>query len=191
MEIRIGKAARTCAGTERPFEHGEYVVSVVRLENQALVRQDFAKSSYESASAAGALAVWETQYIDPRVAEQEPAESFSPLRRIFYDAVESADRVQLAKAYLAAQLLRRQKVFRLIKESEEGEGFARVALFTDRLNNRLIEVRDPQLTLAELEAGRSLLVEELTRLENGTEGEEAEQPAGEVKDNEHGIPEQN
>ncbi|MCC6488547.1 MAG: hypothetical protein IT364_13705 [Candidatus Hydrogenedentes bacterium] len=183
MEIRIGKAARTCAGTERAFEHGEFVVSVVRLENQALVRQDFAKSVYAPATAEGALAVWETQYIDPNVANQEPAESFSPLRRIFYDALESADRVQLAKAYLAAQLLRRQKVFRLVKESEEGEGFARVALFTDRLNNRLIEVRDPQLTLTELEAGRSLLVEELARLENGDEGVEEPESTGDVKAN--------
>ena len=189
MEIRIGKPARVCSGTERPFEHGEEVVSLVKMENQALVRLDFAKESFEPSMSRGALAVWAMQYIDPRVAEQEPEEAYSPLRRLFYDAVESTDRVQLAKAFLAAQLLRRQKVFRLVKESQEGEEESRVVLFTDRIGNRLIEVRDPYLTYAELEAGRTLLIAELNALEapENSEGAETE----EVAVSEHGEPEQN
>ncbi len=147
---------------------------MVKMENQALVRLDFAKDSFDPAMASGALAVWATEYIDPKVAEQEPEEAYSPLRRLFYDTVESTDRVQLAKAFLAAQLLRRQKVFRLVKESEEVEGESRVALFTDRINNRLIEVRDPYLTLAEMEQGRTILVEELNALEADANEESAE-----------------
>lgn len=146
---------------------------MVKMENQTLVRLDFAKDSFDPSMASGALAVWATEYIDPKVAEQEPEEAYSPLRRLFYDTVESRDRVQLAKAFLAAQLLRRQKVFRLVKESEESEGEGRVALFTDRINNRLIEVRDPYLTYAEMEQGRTALVEEL----NALEAEANEEPA--------------
>jgi len=159
MEIRIGKPGRTCSQSERPFEHGEEVVSLVKMEHQTLVRQDFAKETFEPALARGALAVWNTQYIDPKVAEQEPEEAYSPLRRLFYDAAESTDRVELAKAFLAAQLLRRQKVFRYVKESDDSEGESRTVLFTDRINNRLIEVRDPHLTLAEMEVKSCMQLE--------------------------------
>ena len=99
------------------------------------------------------------------MAQQEPAEKFSPLRKIFYSVAESEDRVQIAKAYLAAQLLRRQKVFRLVKESDDTDGEMRVALFMDRIGNRLAEARDPLLTYAEMEAGRVQLMEELAALE--------------------------
>ena len=165
MEIRIGKPGRICAGTERQFEHGETVVSVMRVENQQLVRHDFAKPAWADDRATGAIAVWETQYHDPSIDQQGPAEKFSPLRKIFYDAAESDDRVCIAKAYLAAQLLRRQKVFRLVKESDDTEGEARVALFMDRIGNRLAEARDPSLTYAEMEAGRVALMNELATLE--------------------------
>lgn len=184
MEIRIGKPGRECAATDRSFEHGETVVSMVKIENQALVRLDFARASFEPEMANSALAVWETEFIDPRVAEQEPEEAYSPLRKLFYEAVESTDRVELAKAFLAAQLLRRQKVFRLIKESAEAEEDSRVALFTDRINNRLIEVRDPNLSFAELEQGRTRLVEQLTEMEAAAGDSAAE--TEEVAPVEHG-----
>jgi hypothetical protein len=169
MEIRIGKPGRTCAVTEKQFEHGDTVVSVMKVESQQLVRQDFSKQSWGDEQAAGAIAVWETQYSDPAKAQQEAPEKFSPLRKIFYDAAESDDRIQIAKAYLAAQLLRRQKVFRLVKESDDGDGEARVALFMDRIGNRLAEARDPNLSYAEMEAARVELMNELTALESGAE----------------------
>ncbi|MBM3290722.1 MAG: hypothetical protein FJY92_11275 [Candidatus Hydrogenedentes bacterium] len=172
MEIRIGKPGRICTQTERQFEHGETVVSVMRVENQQLVRHDFGKPGWDNGRASGAIAVWETQYQDPAAARQEPAEKFSPLRKIFYDAAESEDRIQIAKAYLAAQLLRRQKVFRLVKESDDTEGESRVALFMDRIGNRLAEARDPHLTYAEMEAARVELMNELAALESG-EGPDA------------------
>jgi hypothetical protein len=80
--------------------------------------------------------------------------------------VESEERKNMAVAFLAAQLLRRQKVFRLIKESEENENSERLVLYSDRIGNRLIEVRDPSLTYAELEAGRNRLMERLGELES-------------------------
>ena len=167
MEIRIGKPGRVCAQTDRQFEHGETVVSVMRVENQQLVRHDFGKPVWDDERGAGAIAVWETQYQDPAAANQEPPEKYSPLRSIFYAAAESGDRIQIAKAYLAAQLLRRQKVFRLVKESDDAEGESRVALFMDRIGNRLAEARDPHLTYAEMETARVELMNELTALESG------------------------
>ncbi|HQK76740.1 MAG TPA: hypothetical protein PKZ25_11120, partial [Candidatus Hydrogenedentes bacterium] len=70
------------------------------------------------------------------------------------------------------QLLRRQKVFRLIKEFDTDEGESRIALFADRIGNRFIEVGDPGLSYQELEAGRQALLQRLRELETvQTEGE--------------------
>lgn len=166
MEIRLGKTGRACAATERPFEHGDDVVSVAKLEHEELTRRDYAKRHWDPECATGALAVWATRYVDPKVAEQTPPDVYSPLRQVFYRAADSDDRVELAKAYLAAQLLRRQRVFRLIKESDEEDGDARVALFADRITDRFVEVRDPNLSYEEMEAGRTALIEALGDLEN-------------------------
>lgn len=167
MEIKISKAGRICAACERDFEHEERVHSLLRASEGQMVREDYCAACWDSKGRGeSSYSAWTTRYIDPRIAEQEPPEVFSPLRQLFYEAVEANERRELAKAYLAAQLLRRQKVFRLIKEAEEGEGDVRVALFADRIGDRLIEVRDPNLTYAEMEEGRQALLARLRELES-------------------------
>ncbi|HOZ46887.1 MAG TPA: hypothetical protein PLO37_00565 [Candidatus Hydrogenedentes bacterium] len=181
MEIKISRTAQQCTQCERAFEHEESLRSLVRIENQELTREDYCAACWEDRLALGAFSVWSPRYYDPKVAEQEPPETFSPLRRIFYDAAEAEGRAELARAYLAAQLLRRQKVFRLIKESSDPDAEVRVALFVDRLSSSLVEVRDPNLTYEELAAARITLMEALAKLENGEakDGIEAE-PVGDV-----------
>ena len=171
MEIKITKSARACSECERPFEHGEEIFSLIRLQDQAFVRNDYDKTHWDSEKTQHAVAAWSTTYIDPKVEEQQPPEVFSPLRQAFYESAESKDRAEIAKAYLAAQLLRRQKVFRLIKEFDTDEGESRIALFADRIGNRFIEVGDPGLSYQELEAGRQALLQRLRELETvQTEG---------------------
>jgi hypothetical protein len=182
MEIKIGKAARLCSDSEAEFEHGQTVISLVRIENQEYIREDYSEKSWNADAGSSAIAVWTTTFIDPRVADQEPPESFSPLRRTFYDAAEAKDRSELAVAYLAAELLRRQKVFRRIKESDDPEGEARIALYADRLGDRLVEVRDPDLSLGELESGRSMLMERLRELEDPTDEEDTADEAVDTED---------
>jgi len=179
MEIKISKSSKACAASERPFEHDEELVSLVRVVDGDLVREDYARDAWEPAYAEGAYSVWHTRFYDPQVAEAESPEVFSPLRQLFYEAVESDDRIELAKAYLAGQLLRRQKVFRQIKESDESEGDTRITLFADRIGDRLIEVRDPQFTHQELEEGRKRLLDRLQELE-GAEAAESATAAGEA-----------
>lgn len=176
MEIKIGKCSQVCTTCGRTFIHEAPVTSVVRVDEQALVREDYCEACAHGARAGDAFSAWTTKYYDPRVAEQQPPEAYSPLRQIFYNAVESAERSETSVAYLAAQLLRRQKVFRLIKESDDGDQEVKLVLFADRIGNRLIEVRDPNLTYAELEAGRQALLERLAALENPPS--EAEEGAG-------------
>ena len=172
MEIKITRSARNCTACAREFVHDEDLMSVARIENQQLLRTDYCAACWAPTNGAGAFSVWSPKYYDPRVADQQPAEVFSPLRQLFYEALESEDRIDMAKAYLAAQLLRRQKVFRLVKESDDTDGEVRLVLFTDRIGDRLIEVRDPNLSYAELEQGRQALIARLTELENPQPPEE-------------------
>lgn len=165
MEVKITKAGKVCAACEKTFTHDEELRSLVRVLEGILVREDFCSACWSNDRAGGAYSVWALRYYDPKVAEQESPEVFSPLRQLFYDAVESEDRIALAKAFLAAQLLRRQKVFRLVKESDGTEGEERLSLYADRIGNRLIEVRDPNFSYAELEAGRRSLIARLEELE--------------------------
>ena len=179
MEIRIGKTARKCAASDRPFEHGDQVTSLVRMQEGELVREDYTEEGWDPSRAEGALAVWTTTFCDPKKAEEQPPEAFSPLRQAFYESAESTERPDLAKAYLAAQLLRRQKAFRLLKEFDAPDGDIRVALFADRIGGKMVEVHDPSLTWGELESGRTALVTRLAELE---------QPESPTEDNDDETP---
>jgi hypothetical protein len=109
--------------------------------------------------------MWTAQFQDPKVLEQQPEEVFTPLRQIFYESAEREGREAVAVAYLAGQLLRRQKVFRFIKQTADPDTEAVVFLFLDRIGNRLIEVNDPNLSTGELERARQELLQRLAELE--------------------------
>lgn len=178
MDIKISKAKNCCTGTEAPFEHGEGVMSLVRLQEGELVREDYKESAWHEEFRKEAYSLWKTTYYDPHFAEGEDEEVFSPLRKLFYDMADAESREQLAMAFLAAQLLRRQKVFRLIKEADAEEGKARLTLYTDRIGNRMIEVRDPNFSYAELEVAQAELLKFLRATEEpaAAEVEDAKQP---------------
>ena len=178
MDIKIGRSAHTCAICEADFIHEQGIHSLVRVVESEFQREDYCANCWGDESSKGSYSTWNAQYYDPRVAEQQPEAVFSPLRQTFYDAVEDSTRQSIAIAYLAAQLLRRQKVFRLIKETKDPDTDASVILFNDRIGNRLIEVNDPNLSHEELDGARHLLMEQLTKLEA---------PEEEVSDEENDV----
>jgi hypothetical protein len=168
MEFSIRKSARSCGQCATEFAHGQSIHSAVSFsEEDALVRADYCDTCWTPQISRAAYSAWTTHFLDPKVADQQPPELFSPLRRLFYEACASEDRLEQAKAFLAAQLLRRQKVFRQIKESSELDGETRTTLYTDRIGNQFIEVRDPNFTYAELDEARALLLRSLREIEEG------------------------
>jgi hypothetical protein len=181
MEIKIGRSSRTCAACEQPFVHDQELSSLVRLEQGILLREDYCLPCWEKERSLGAFSVWTPRFYDPAVAEQQPEESFSPLRRLFYDAAETEERSEAAVAFLAAQLLKRQKVFRLIKESAGEED--RITLYADRIGDRLIQVRDANFTYEELEEARKALLERLAAVEAPEEQQEAADDQAEASAN--------
>ncbi|PCJ51295.1 MAG: hypothetical protein COA73_17830 [Candidatus Hydrogenedentota bacterium] len=176
MDIKIGKSARQCTACENDFVHEHVIYTLLNTNEEELTREDYCDPCWNDEKAKTAYSSWTSQFYDPQVAEQQPEETFSPLRQIFYDVVENKERQSQSIAYLAAQLLRRQKVFRLIKETEDLETEENLILFNDRIGNRLIEVHDAKLTHAEMDAGRIELISRLALLENPetTENEDTE-----------------
>ena len=84
----------------------------------------------------------------------------------FYDLAASVERLELAQAFLAAQLLKRQRAFRQVRESEEGDGTIRTTLYLDRATNRLIEACDLNFSYTELDEARIALLDRLHALES-------------------------
>jgi len=166
MEIKICKCAVKCFSCESPFEHEQKVHSLVVSEEDSLVRQDYCDKCFADTSREQAYCAWNVRFCDPKVLEAEQQETFSPLRRLFYDLAVLEQRDSLAQAYLAAQLLKRQKVFRQIKEADDNDGAGKVILFLDRLGNRLIEARDLNFTYTELDEARVQLMAQLQEIES-------------------------
>lgn len=171
MEIRISRSNKRCCASDQDFVHNDEIVSLVRYSEGNLVREDYAREHWSEDLGDGAYSVWTTHYYDPQAADQEPEEKYSPLRQLFYGSQGAENRAAQAVAFLAAQLLRRQKVFRQVRESEETEEGGKLILYVDRIGNRLIEVRDPNFTYNELESARLRLMDELRTLEAGPASE--------------------
>ena len=181
MDIRIGKSAHGCAECEADFVHEQGIHSLVRVIEGQFERSDFCANCWGDTLAQGSYSTWNAQYYDPKVAEAAPEESFSPLRQTFYDAAEDTkSRTAMAIAYLSSQLLRRQKVFRLIKETKDPDTDASLILFNDRIANRLIEVNDENLSHAELEEARIFLMKRLAELEAPDEDKSGDEDADSV-----------
>lgn len=165
MEIKISKSARQCTACTKEFVHEQKLTSAMRRGPEGWLREDYCPGCLNEEQGASALCVWSAHYIDSNVINQQPAEVLSPLRQAFYEAAEKQDRSSVALAYLAGQLLRRQKAFRFIKQTVDPETEAAVMLFLDRIGNKMIEVHDPNLVTAELERGRVALLHRLAEIE--------------------------
>ncbi len=169
MEIRIRKAAAHCLACGKRFEHLQKHFSQVDAASEdELVREDYCAACWESGRAADAeraLSFWRAKYFDPAAASQPDEREFDPLRTVFYEAVENDDRAEQAIAYIAAHLLRRQKVFRFVKGFEDHEAECNVSVFYDKLSGRMTEVADKGFSVEELQGARQEFVQRLERME--------------------------
>jgi hypothetical protein len=169
MEINIRKAAAHCLACGKRFEHLQKHFSQVSAPtDQELLREDYCPECWESGRAADAeraLSFWLAKYYDPAAASQPDERTFGPLRTVFYEAVESDQRLEQAIAYIAAHLLRRQKAFRFVKGFEDTESECQVSVFYDKLSGRMTEVVDQEFSVEELQAARQEFTQRLERME--------------------------
>lgn len=160
MEIKITKNAPQCFQCKKPFVHEEFVWSRLVEVNRDWQREDYCEECWLTQdSGIETISRWHHRYMDVRVLRQrQESISDSPLRVVFYETLESTyTRQNLALAYLCAQLLRREKVFKKLKEMNISSSEGYIIIFLDRVDNRVIEVKDPNFSYAEIEEAKARL----------------------------------
>lgn len=178
MELKIRKSSRHCSACGKEFDHEEPHLSMINETEDEYEREDFCMPCWSQRArnwADNSYSFWSTRYIDPSVENEAPPEQYAPLRRVFYDAFESEEKTELAIAFISAHLLRRQKVFRLMKEFARDEGEGAVHVFADKFSQRLVEVPDLEFTAAELREARQALMERTDPPEEEKESDGSEE----------------
>ncbi|HOK09573.1 MAG TPA: hypothetical protein PLT82_09110 [Candidatus Hydrogenedens sp.] len=167
MEIKISRNANKCLLCLKSFSHEEWVWSQIVELNKEWQRRDFCISCWQQSEKQPALSQWRHRYVDPKERNKEQETKDSPLRALFYEMIEKDhSRLELAIAYLASQLLKREKVFKRIKEMAISPKEGHIIMYIDRIDDRVIEVRDPNFTFSEMEEAKNII---LRRLEGNTE----------------------
>ena len=112
---------------------------------------------------------WQTRYKDPAAAKAVPEGQFMPLLKLFYDHLTGDFPGAAAFCYVCALVLRRQKVFRFVREETEKDSDKMVLVFHDKYHDVQIKVPDPKVTDAEFQEVRQKLEAHLSQKEKSDE----------------------
>ncbi len=168
--VNIRRAGVACASCGTGFEDGQEHFSILRHDEPTgeWHRGDFCLGCWdgvlEGEDGRDLYSLWRTRYIDRNAARRTPANEYTPLLEICYDALHSEEAEQQGLAYLSAMVLRRQKVFRLVRSERAEDNAPASLLFYDKVNQAEIRVPDPPMTLDDLRATRRVLQSRLTPL---------------------------
>ena len=162
MKISISRNGIKCLSCEKVFIHEEWIWSRILGSKKEWQRQDFCLSCWEKQEKQESISQWRHRYIDTKMRRKEQEVEDSPLRKLFYESVEKEQsRMELAIAFLASQLLRREKIFKKIKEMTISQRDGYIIMYIDRIDDRVIEVRDPNFSFAEMEEAKKIVLERL------------------------------
>lgn len=162
MKINISRNGIKCLSCEKTFIHDEWVWSRILDTDDKWQRQDFCLSCWEQQNKQEAISQWRHRYIDTKLKRKEQELEDSPLRKLFYESVEKEhSRMELAIAFLTSQLLRREKIFKKIKEMAISQRDGYIIMYIDCVDDRVIEVRDPNFSFSEMEEAKKIVLERL------------------------------
>jgi len=162
MEIKISKNGTKCFSCGKDFIHEEWVWSLILDVGPEWQRQDFCLNCWGQQIKQDVISQWKHRYVDGKLKRREQEVVDSPLRKLFYESIEKEySRLELAIAFLASQLLRREKVFKKIKEMAISQRDGYIIMYIDRVDDRVIEVRDPHFSFTELEEAKRIVLERL------------------------------
>jgi len=170
VEIQIQKESAVCIGCDSAFAHGQKHHSLLRIQEGAFLREDYCDTCWTEKSFSierdEIYSCWETKYRDPSVEKATPKEQFIPLLNLCYESIAQGGQDAESMAYMCALVLRRQRVFKFIREEKEDSSGKTVLVFSDKHNDTQIRIVDPQLTQSQLEDVR-LKLEELVEHARG------------------------
>lgn len=160
VDIEIQKGSPRCVECGVDFDTAEEHYSVLRPERKP-ARADYCLSCWKKyAFSADIYAFWlkKFQKANP---EQPPPKDVDRLLAVCYDCIHADDRAGDALAHMSAMILWRQKVFRLVRRYFDRTGECDVFVFLDKLNGTHLSIRDPDLSIEEMDEAwqqlRSLL----------------------------------
>jgi hypothetical protein len=162
VDIEVQKESSRCNGCGENFVNEQKHYSLLRIEESNFTREDYCEKCWAERPTVTetAYSFWETRYRDPAMAKAMPEEQFMPLLKLCYESIVLGGRDSEAIAYVCALVLRRQKIFRFVREEKDPSGRG-ILVFTDKYNDAQIRVVDPQLTEAELRGVRQKLEEHM------------------------------
>ncbi len=161
MEIKIRKNSPVCLGCSKAFQHNEVIWSQLIKADDDFVREDFCSECWGQRNTTEVFSYWRHKFIDLKdVKRQQELQNESPIRNLFYEMVsKSESRSDEAIVYLASQLLRREKIFKKLKEVVVSKTNGHIIIFVDRIDEKVVEVRDPNFSYQELEEARKYICE--------------------------------
>ena len=166
MEINIQKKSSQCLRCETEFQHDEKHHSLLKIEGNDFLREDYCLACWPERSAKDGedqlYSCWETRYIDPSVVRATPQEQFLPMLNLCYESIAGGGADNEALAYMCALILRRQKIFRFVREEKEEAPASRsVLVFNDKHNDTQVRIVDPELTDSQLQEVKLKLEEKI------------------------------
>lgn len=183
MEIKIQKESARCLKCDAVFQHEEKHHSLLRIEEKEFIREDYCLGCWSERlngkeNSDNTYSCWETRYHDPAIARATPLEQFLPLLNLCYESIAEGGPGGESMAYMCALILRRQKVFRFVREEREETGERRsVLVFLDKQNDTQIRIVDPQLTDSGLQEVKLRLEEKIGPDETDPEAGDGEEAA--------------
>jgi hypothetical protein len=171
VEIQIQKEASKCLSCGQPFTHEQKHFSLLKFQDNVFAREDYCEECWPKLSSDGTnpiYSTWQTKYRDPAAARETPEGQFMPLLSLFYENLAGGASAE-AVCYVCALVLRRQKVFKFVREEKESTSNRPVLVFHDRHHDVQVKVVDPNVSEAEFREVKRKLEEHLSPKENADE----------------------
>ena len=177
VEINIQRESSRCLKCDMEFAHDQKHHSLLKIEGKEFLREDYCIKCWterpDNDDASRVYSSWETKYCDPSVAKATPQEQFLPMLNLCYESIAEGGPEGEAMAYMCALILRRQKIFRFVREEkEEQEPHRSVLIFVDKHNDTQIGIVDPELTDSQLQEVKQALEEKIGPEEDQTDDEQ-------------------
>jgi hypothetical protein len=167
MEIQIQRESSQCMLCQQPFAHEQKHYSLLKLSDNVFSREDYCEECWPKLSSENGdtsiYSYWETKYRDPAVARATPEAEFLPLLQFFYEQVAAGEEGK-SFSYVCALVLRRQKIFRFIREEKDEAGKA-ILVFHDKYHDVQVKVADATLTEGKFREVKQKLEEFLSQKE--------------------------
>jgi hypothetical protein len=145
----VAAPARTCAATGRELQPGERIVSVLTDDGGKLVRRDFSPDGWPGPPP-NAVAHWQGK-VPTATTTRKPAVNEPLLFDCFDHLAGQTEPNKVHFRYVVALLLMRRKKLKFEDVKRAADG-GEVLVLRDTRGGKRVEVHDPRLSEAEVEA---------------------------------------